>query len=256
MDPPAQPLELVLQAGLLSERDFYGATDASLVDDIERAARKAPMAVRQRILALVARLRARELPKRVCVFPAYANREMQRELVARFYKGGPGSQRSAVEERIADLVRFATGRSVEIALCCPAAHMQLKEAATHVRWPGLEGVRPLTELRERVPRLSDLERSYSDLWKFYVFADARAFGELPSGDRFLFAARAVEKHPPTSVLPRHLVSVMLACAAADAGRVVYGDGIDRAAAMAPIGTICRLCPRADCGHRQEPRLIG
>ena len=77
------------------------------------------------------------------------------------------------EVRIADLVRFATGRSVEIALCCPAAHMQLKEAATHVRWPGLEGVRPLTELRERVPRLSDLERSYSDLWKFYVFADAR-----------------------------------------------------------------------------------
>jgi HD superfamily phosphohydrolase len=169
----SRAVELVLQAGLLAEKDFYGTTDASLVDALERAAQKGPVPLRRRVLSLLARLRARELPKRVCVFPAYANREAQRELVARFYKGGAGSERSAVEERISDLVRFATGRSVEIALCCPSARMQLKEAATHVRWPGLEGVRPLTELRERVPRLSDLERSYSDLWKFYVFADSR-----------------------------------------------------------------------------------
>ena len=51
------------------------------------------------------------------------------------------------------------------------------------------------------------------------------------------------------------MSVMLACPAADAGRVVYGDGIDRAAAMVPVGTICRLCPRAACGHRQEAPLV-
>jgi hypothetical protein len=50
--------------------------------------------------------------------------------------------------------------------------MQLKEARTHVRWPGESEVRPLTELAERVPRLADLERAYRDLWKFYVFADA------------------------------------------------------------------------------------
>jgi XRE family transcriptional regulator, fatty acid utilization regulator len=48
---------------------------------------------------------------------------------------------------------------------------------------------------------------------------------------------------------------MLACQASDAGRVGYGDGIDRATAMAPIGTICRLCPREGCGHRQEAPLI-
>ncbi len=84
---------------------------------------------------------------------------------------------------------------------------------------------------------------------------ARGFGELPAGDQFLFVARAIEKHPPVVSLPRHLVSVMLACGAADAERVVYGDGIDRAVAMAPIGTICRLCPRAGCAHRQEARLI-
>lgn len=84
---------------------------------------------------------------------------------------------------------------------------------------------------------------------------ARGFGELPSGDQFLFFARAVEKHPPTARLPRHLMSVMLACAASEADRVCYADGIDRATATAPIGTICRLCPRADCRHRQEAPLI-
>ena len=84
---------------------------------------------------------------------------------------------------------------------------------------------------------------------------ARGFGQLPSGDQFLFFARAVEKQPPAAGLPRHLLSVMLACAGADAGRVAYGDGIDRATATVAIGTICRLCPRADCGHRQEAPLI-
>jgi predicted transcriptional regulator/DNA-binding XRE family transcriptional regulator len=82
-------------------------------------------------------------------------------------------------------------------------------------------------------------------------ATARGFGELPSGEQFLFFARAVEKRPPDATRPRHLLSVMLACRAADAGRVACGDGIDRAAAMVPIGTICRVCPRADCEHRQE-----
>jgi predicted transcriptional regulator/transcriptional regulator with XRE-family HTH domain len=84
---------------------------------------------------------------------------------------------------------------------------------------------------------------------------ARNFGEMPTGERFLFFARAIEKRPAPVGFPRHLMSVMLACTAEDAGRVVYGDGIDRAAAMVPVGTICRLCPRAACGHRQEAPLV-
>jgi hypothetical protein len=54
---------------------------------------------------------------------------------------------------------------------CPAQRMQLKEARMHVRWPGVAGVHPLTDFAARVPRLADLERSYRDLWKFYVLAD-------------------------------------------------------------------------------------
>jgi hypothetical protein len=66
--------------------------------------------------------------------------------------------------------------------------MQLKEAATHVRWPGEDGLRPLSEHSARVPRLADLERAYRDLWKFYVFAATdepallKRVGEIAAGE--------------------------------------------------------------------------
>ncbi|MGE0627062.1 MAG: short-chain fatty acyl-CoA regulator family protein [Hyphomicrobiaceae bacterium] len=83
---------------------------------------------------------------------------------------------------------------------------------------------------------------------------SRAYGALPSGEQFLFTARAIEKRPTRPGFPRSLVSIMLACSERDALRVAAGDGLDRAAAMVPLGTTCRLCPRADCGYRQEARL--
>ncbi|MGD9806853.1 MAG: short-chain fatty acyl-CoA regulator family protein [Hyphomicrobiaceae bacterium] len=99
------------------------------------------------------------------------------------------------------------------------------------------------------------------LWVVYgAFQTAglttRAFGALPTGEEFLFFARTIEKRPPRAGFPRHLLSVMLACAASDAPRVSVGDGIDRTTATVPLGTTCSLCPRSDCAHRQQPRLIG
>jgi predicted transcriptional regulator/transcriptional regulator with XRE-family HTH domain len=82
----------------------------------------------------------------------------------------------------------------------------------------------------------------------------RAFGELPTGEQFLFFARTIEKRPARAGFPRHLRSVMLACAGNDAHRVSAGDGIDRTAATIPLGTTCSLCPRRACAHRQQPRL--
>ncbi len=70
-----------------------------------------------------------------------------------------------------DVARFATGRAIDIIVYCPAKTMQLKEAGMHVRWPGVRKVQPLSTFAARIPRLADLERSYRDLWKFYVFAD-------------------------------------------------------------------------------------
>ena len=167
----ARAVDLAVRHDLVSEKDFYDLTDSTLLEMLERKAAGAEAELGDRIRSLLARFRDRRLLKRACVFPRYANAEIQDELVARFFAAGAHEERVRVEERIADHVRFATGRRVEVILYCPAARMQLKEAGTHVRWPGVEGVRPLSEFVSRVPRLKDLERSYRELWKFYVFAD-------------------------------------------------------------------------------------
>lgn len=167
----ARAVELALAEGAVSEEDFYDQTDASILDLLERRMEGKDPEIRRRTAALCDSFRARRLYKRACVFPRYQNEEFQTELVARFFAEGGAANRRDAEERIADLVRFATGSEVDIIVYCPARRMQLKEARIHVRWPGEEGVHPLARFADRVPRLSDLERSYRDLWKFYVFAD-------------------------------------------------------------------------------------
>jgi HD superfamily phosphohydrolase len=167
----SRAVELALREGLIEESELHEATDASLLARLDAAAERAEPGVRRRLRALVERFVQRRLPKRACVFPRLENEAVQEDLVARYFDRRRAAERAAVEERLADLVRFATGREVEILVYCPAARMQLKEAQTHVRWPGVEGLHPLSEFAERVPRLADLERSYRDLWKFYVFAD-------------------------------------------------------------------------------------
>lgn len=170
----ARAVEIALAAGAVQESDFYAETDASVLDLLERRVEKSPRAVKERVHSLVTRFRERRLPKRVCVFPRYENAEHQEGLVARFFAPGGAKARQDVEARIADLARFATGRDVDVIVYCPARAMQLKEAGMHVRWPGIAGVAPLSQFQARVPRLADLEASYRNLWKFYVFADAPA----------------------------------------------------------------------------------
>ena len=167
----ARAVELALSEGAVGEEDFYDQTDASILDLLERRMEGKSPEVRRRAIALCESFRSRKLYKRACVFPRYQNEEFQSELVSRFFAEGGAANRRDAEERIADLVRFATGSEVDIIVYCPARRMQLKEARIHVRWPGEEGVQPLARFADRVPRLSDLERSYRDLWKFYVFAD-------------------------------------------------------------------------------------
>ena len=167
----ARAVEVALRAGVVTEDDFHDLTDDSALDLLERRAARAEPRVASRLRGLVERFRQRRLPKRACVFPRYENEAVQDSLVERFFAQGGAEARSALEDRIADLTRFATGTLPEVMLYCPAKRMQLKEARIHVRWPRTEGVCPLAEFSDRVPRLRDLERSYRDLWKFYVFAD-------------------------------------------------------------------------------------
>ena len=167
----ARAVGLALAAGALAEEDLYEATDESVLDLLERSVAKQAAEVRDGVRSLVGRFRARKLPKRACVFPRYENEAVQQALVERYFSTGGSRARAESESRISDLVRFATGQRVETIVYCPAQRMQLKEARMHVRWPGQAEVKPLSSFADRVPRLLDLERSYRDLWKFYVFAD-------------------------------------------------------------------------------------
>lgn len=168
----ARAVGLALAAGAVTEEDLYEATDESVLDLLERSVAKKEKEAREGVRSAVQRFRGRRLPKRACVFPRYENEAVQQALVERFFSTGGSAARAESEARISDLVRFATGRKVETIVYCPAQRMQLKEARMHVRWPGAGELKPLASFAERVPRLADLERSYRNLWKFYVFADS------------------------------------------------------------------------------------
>jgi len=167
----ARAVEIAIACGALKEADFQEQDDHSVLDLLERSMEGRDKADRARVRELVQRFRLRRLYKRACVFPRYDNEAAQERLVSRYFAPGGRLARSEVEGRIQDLVRFATGRTVELIVYCPAKQMQLKEARMHVRWPGMKEVRPLSEFASKIPRLADLERSYRELWKFYVFAD-------------------------------------------------------------------------------------
>ncbi len=85
----------------------------------------------------------------------------------------------------------------------------------------------------------------------------RQLVEFPTGDRLLLVARAVEKPRPAFILPRRLLSLMLACDALHADQTVYGDGLDlsSSAPAVPVGPNCRLCVRRDCRYREEDPII-
>lgn len=148
------------------------------------------------------------------------------------------------------------------------------EQAAHrlatLRRPGAEGIRfafmrsdPSGYITKRMPLPRLPLPRYGNACPLWVVYGAfqtpgvtqRCFGQLPSGEDFLFFARAIEKRPARPGFPRQLVSVMLACDALDAHRISVGDGIDRARAIVPVGTTCRLCTRQDCEHRQELPLL-
>ncbi len=85
----------------------------------------------------------------------------------------------------------------------------------------------------------------------------RQLAEFPSGERFLFLARTVEKGRASFASPRRLLSIMLACEALHADRTVYAEGLDvsSTAPATPVGPNCRICVRRGCLHREEDAII-
>jgi hypothetical protein len=165
----ARMVEMALRAGALTANDLQHSADQSLLDRLAHADLGDPNDT-ERLRRFSGRFARRELPKRVLVLPAYLNRDLQDELLERFFTPGRPEPRTRWEEAMQEQARAAFGRELDVILYCPARAMQLKEARTLVRLPGSgERIRPLCDFADDVPRLRDLEQSYLRLWKLYVF---------------------------------------------------------------------------------------
>ncbi len=156
-----------------------------------------------------------------------------------------------------------------LAMAFNASPEQLCHRFTSLRRPGAEGV-PFAFLRANaagyltkrfpLPRLP-MPRfgGACPLWAVYAAMQTpdlrqRQLAEFPNGDRFFIIARATR--PVAGGFGKTLpgFSLMLACDALNADRLVYSDGLNLSstAQAEPVGPTCLLCPREHCAHRQEP----
>lgn len=194
----AKAVELALLDGAVDLPQLQRSTDAGLFDLLARCELSDPQRNKQ-LQTLLAALGRRVLPKRAAVYPVYANREIQAELVARFFGAGSANERRQVEAELGEELQRRVGREIPVMLYCPSGDMQLKQAKMLVRWPGEDMLRPLRDFASEVPRLADLEQSYQRMWKFYVHAltqDPRELAVLAElcAERFPKAVNVLE-HP-------------------------------------------------------------
>jgi HD superfamily phosphohydrolase len=165
----ALSVETAMLYGGMKAEDLFDQTDESLLLLLERHMPE-DAELRERQRELLQRFRSRRLLKRACVFPLDVNRAVQDELLDRFFAPGRQGERVDFEASVAGALRQRNVDPPIIALYCPARHMQLKEAATHVRFPRSDDIRPLSMYGSQVPHLGELERAYRDLWKMYLLA--------------------------------------------------------------------------------------
>jgi len=77
--------------------------------------------------------------------------------------------------------------------------------------------------------------------------------ELPDGQRFFSIARTVGAGGGRHGQLRTTRAIALACAASEAHRLIYTQGMDTVSPT-PIGVTCRLCHRAECQARSAPPI--
>jgi predicted transcriptional regulator/transcriptional regulator with XRE-family HTH domain len=152
-----------------------------------------------------------------------------------------------------------------------ASFEQVCHRLVTLRRPGAEGIRfgfvradPAGHITKRFP-LPDLpwpRFGACPLWAVYAAfrepgMQQRQLVEFPNGTRYFFFARAIEKWRCAFGEPQRFVSVMLACNALHADRLVYADGLNLAsgAPAVPVGPHCRLCVRRHCASRQEAPIV-
>lgn len=165
----AKAVEIVLLEKAVTFEQLQSATDSSLFElmagaDIKDSRR------RELLNMYLSAWSRRKLPKRAAVYPVYANPSVQQNLIDRFFGAGSADERRATERRMTDSLAKRVGREIPIMLYCPSGRMQLKQAKMLVRWPGDSHLTRLSDHSAEIPRLADLENSYTRMWKFYVHA--------------------------------------------------------------------------------------
>ena len=75
--------------------------------------------------------------------------------------------------------------------------------------------------------------------------------DLPDGSAFLSVAKSIRKGLPLAGRAQRRLTVVLGCSFEHAEHIVYADDLLEKT-PAPIGTNCRLCPRARCEYRAFP----
>lgn len=76
--------------------------------------------------------------------------------------------------------------------------------------------------------------------------------ETPDGARYVIMAKGLVKPSASYDRPPRRYAVALGCEESHAGEFVYADGLRPGGVATPIGTSCRICPRADCDQRAFP----
>lgn len=97
------------------------------------------------------------------------------------------------------------------------------------------------------------------LWILYRAQQAphtvqRQHVQLPSGEGFVFIARAANTGAIGFEQARHYLTDMCVLSDQDARHTVYAP--DRSTAFEPVGLSCRTCPRRSCKHRVVDPLTG
>ena len=178
----SKAVEIALLSGGLGFAELQRSTDAGLFDLLGRIRVDDPF-LKSRLELYLDALAHRRLPRRVAVYPVYANEAIQADLIARFFGSGSAAERRRVEREMSAELERRVGRDVPLMLYCPAGHMQLKQAKMLVQWPGQDALAPLNDFRDQIPRVADLERSYARMWKFYVHALTNEPSELAEASR-------------------------------------------------------------------------
>jgi predicted transcriptional regulator/transcriptional regulator with XRE-family HTH domain len=80
--------------------------------------------------------------------------------------------------------------------------------------------------------------------------------ETPDGVRYVSMAKGLVKPSGSYARPQRRYAVALGCEERHAPDFIYADGLRTGGAATPIGTSCRICPRADCDQRAFPPAAG